>query len=201
MSSNKHSYPKIVCITGGIGSGKTTVAKLLSQYGIPIYFADDEAKKLTATSPEIRKELVSLLGEETFKNGVLNRKYMADKIFNDEDLLAKTNAIIHPRVKDHFIHWVHNQQAPYILKEAAILFESGSYKQCDVSVLVTAPEDIRIQRVMLRDNVTEKEVRARMENQWSDEKKRKLSNFIIENIDLESLEKDVEKLHNKLLQI
>lgn len=201
MSLNKQSLPKIVCITGGIGSGKTTVAKLLGQFGIPIYFADDEAKKLTATSPEIRKGLVELLGEETFKDGVLNRKYMADKIFNDEELLSKSNAIIHPIVKKHFVEWVHNQKAPYVIKEAAILFESGSDKQCDIIVLVTAPEEIRIQRVMHRDGATEKEVRARMKNQWSDEEKEKSSNYVIQNIQLETLQKNVERLHNELLRL
>lgn len=201
MSSNKRTLPKIVCITGGIGSGKTTVAKLLGKFGIPIYFADDEAKKITATSPEIREGLIHLLGEETFKNGVLDRKFMANKIFNDEELLAQTNAIIHPRVKDHFIQWVANQKTAYVLKEAAILFESGSYKQCDTVILVTAPEGLRVQRVMERDKVTEKEVRARMANQWSDAKKKKLSDYVIQNLHLKTLERDVETLHNELLQL
>src|SRR5690606_22215644 len=152
---------KIVGITGGIGSGKTTVAKMFESLGIPVYYADDEAKNLTATSPVIREGLIGLLGEETFKNGVLDRKYMAGKIFNDKDLLEKANAIIHPQVALHFENWVSNQSTPYVLKEAAILFESGSYQQCDKTILITAPEDIRIQRVMERDGVSKEEVLAR----------------------------------------
>jgi len=201
MSSNKSdsSFPKIVGITGGIGSGKTTVAKMFSAFGAPVYYADAEAKELTATSPEIRADLIALLGEATFKDGVLDRKYMANKIFNDEALLAKANAIIHPRVAAHFKQWAAAQNFPYVLKEAAILFESGSYKDCDVTILVTAPEEIRIQRVMERDQATREEVVARMENQWSDAKKSELADFIIENLYLFDTQKTVENLHPQLL--
>lgn len=192
---------KIVGITGGIGSGKTTVAKMFESFGIPVYYADDEAKNLTATSPVIREGLIGLLGEETFKNGVLDRKYMAGKIFNDKDLLEKANAIIHPQVALHFENWVSNQSTPYVLKEAAILFESGSYQQCDKTILITAPEDIRIQRVMERDGVSKEEVLARIKNQWPDSEKKKLADFIVENIDLNSTEKKVQKLHTQLLQL
>lgn len=192
---------KIVGITGGIGSGKTTVAKMFESFGIPVYYADDEAKNLTATSPVIREGLIGLLGEETFKNGVLDRKYMAGKIFNDKDLLEKANAIIHPQVALHFENWVSNQSTPYVLKEAAILFESGSYQQCDKTILITAPEDIRIRRVMERDGVSKEEVLARIKNQWPDSEKKKLADFIVENIDLNSTEKKVQKLHTQLLQL
>lgn len=202
MSLNNFSDRTIiVCITGGIGSGKTTVANMLKKHGIPIYFADNEAKKLTATSPEIRSELIDLLGKEIYRNGELNRKLMADKIFNDKDLLAKTNAIIHPKVKQHFHDWVEMQKSFYVLKEAAILFESGSYTQCDKTILVVAPEKIRIQRVMSRDGVSEQEVRARMKNQWSDSEKRKLADYVIENIDFQEMEKSVQKLHKLLMSL
>lgn len=202
MSLNKSKKPsKIICITGGIGSGKTTVANMLAKFGIPIYFADDEAKKLTATSPEIRADLIELLGEETFKSGVLDRKYMAGKIFTDKELLEKTNAIIHPRVAQHFQDWAASQTAPYVLKEAAILFESGSYKQCEKTILVTAPEEIRIQRVMARDGASEAEVRSRMKNQWEDSKKAEMADFVIENTSLEQVQKTVETLHFQLLQL
>src|SRR5690606_16891799 len=152
-------------------------------------------------SPVIREGLIGLLGEETFKNGVLDRKYMAGKIFNDKDLLEKANAIIHPQVALHFENWVSNQSTPYVLKEAAILFESGSYQQCDKTILITAPEDIRIQRVMERDGVSKEEVLARIKNQWPDSEKKKLADFIVENIDLNSTEKKVQKLHTQLLQL
>jgi dephospho-CoA kinase len=201
MSSNKSasSRPKIVGITGGIGSGKTTVAKMFAEFGAPVYYADAEAKELTATSPEIREDLIALLGAATFKDGVLDRKYMANKIFNDKELLAKANAIIHPRVAEHFKQWVEAQKFPYVLKEAAILFESGSYKDCDITILVTAPEEVRIQRVMKRDNTTRDEVVARMKNQWSDAKKRELADYIIENEYLFDTQKTVENLHPVLL--
>lgn len=191
---------KIIGITGGIGSGKTTVAKMFEAKGIPVYYADDEAKMLTATSPEIRELLIELLGEETYKDGVLDRKYMADKIFNDKVLLEQANAIIHPRVADHFVQWVENHKDhPYVLKEAAILFESGSYKHCDKVILVITPKEIRIQRVMDRDKVSRQEVLARMKNQWSDAKKRKLSDYVIQNIEIENTQKAVESLHYQLL--
>ncbi len=191
---------KIVGITGGIGSGKTFVAKMFASFGIPIYYADVEAKNLMDSSLEIRQELVALLGEQTYGSGKLDRKYMADKIFNDPELLQKTNAIIHPRVGEHFLGWVSRQTAPYVMKEAAILFESGAAAQCDVVILVTAPKTVRIERVMARDHVSAEEVEARMKNQWSDEKKIKLADFVIENTDATHTRKQVETIHSLLLQ-
>lgn len=190
---------RIVGITGGIGSGKTTVANMFSDFGVPIYNADIEAKKLTSSSPVIRNSLIRLLGTETYNEEGLNRKFMADKIFNDKNLLEKVNAIIHPQVAEHFQQWVAQQDFSYVLKEAAILFESGSYKQCDKVILVTAPTETRILRVMKRDMVTREEVEARMKNQWEDEKKRELSDFIIENEELSLTEKQVRDLHQQLI--
>ena len=190
---------KIVGITGGIGSGKTTVAKMFASLGVPIYNADIEAKILTNTSPIIRESLIKLLGNEVYKDGELNRKYMADKIFNDKVLLQKANAIIHPQVAKHFKNWVKNQDFPYVLKEAAILFESGSYKQCDQVILVTAPKETRILRVMERDNATREEVEARMKNQWEDSEKIKLADFTLQNIQISETQKQVETIHNQLI--
>lgn len=190
---------KIVGLTGGIGSGKTTVAKMFASLGIPVYNSDIEAKKLTQTSEKIRRELILLLGEEIFADGVLNRKLMADKIFNDNSLLQKTNAIIHPEVAEHFRQWAAAQKAPYVIKEAAILFESGSAALCDLVILVTAPEKERIQRVLERDGVSEEDVRARMDNQWSDAKKIELSDFVIENHILSQTQKQVELIHYQLV--
>lgn len=190
---------KIVGITGGIGSGKTTVAKMFAALDVPIYYADDEAKKLMNSSPIIRESLISLLGEETYKDGTLDRKFMADKIFNDKILLEKANAIIHPQVAEHFKNWVTNQNHPYALKEAAILYESGSYKQCDKVILVTAPREIRILRVMERDNVSREEVEARMKNQWNDFEKEKLADFILQNDQIPHTQKQVQALHRQLM--
>ena len=190
---------KIVGLTGGIGSGKTTVARMFATLGIPVYNSDIEAKKLTQTSEKIRKELILLLGEEIFADGVLNRKLMANKIFNDNILLKKTNAIIHPKVAEHFRQWAAAQKTPYVIKEAAILFESGSAALCDVVIMVTAPEKERIRRVMERDGVSEEDVRARMDNQWSDAKKIELSDFVIENYILSQTQKQVELIHYQLI--
>jgi len=189
---------KIVGLTGGIGSGKTTVAKLFSELGVPIYIADIEAKKLTDSSKVIRRKLIALLGEDAYLGSKLNRKFVADKIFNNKSLLDAVNAVIHPKVAAHFKKWVSKQNAAYVIKEAAILFENGSYKNCDLVILVTAPKKIRIARVMARDNTSKTEIEQRMSNQWSDEKKKKLADIIIENIDLKTTRKEVESIHKSL---
>lgn len=189
---------KIVGLTGGIGSGKTTVAKMFGKLGAPIYIADDEAKKLMDSSKIIKRKLIDLLGEETYVGAVLNRKYVADKIFSDKNLLEATNAIIHPEVYKHFNKWAAKQNSKYVIKEAAILFENGSYKDCDVVILVTASKEIRVARLLERDNTTVKAIEQRMKNQWSDAKKRKLADIIIENTDLESTEQQVYTIHNSL---
>lgn len=190
---------KIVGLTGGIGSGKTTVAKLFSELGVPVYIADIEAKKLTNSSTVIRRKLTKLLGDETYLNGTLNRKYVAEKIFTDEALLNAVNAIIHPKVAAHFKKWVLKQKTNYVLKEAAILFENGSYKDCDVVILVTAPKDLRIERIKMRDKATQGEIEQRMNNQWSDSKKKKLADIVIENIEMDATRKQVESIHHSLI--
>lgn len=189
---------KVVGLTGGIGSGKTTVAGMFADLGIPVYIADEEAKILTDTSPEIRAELTALLGAQAYTQQGMDRKYVASKVFNDKDLLAAVNAIIHPRVAVHFQEWFEKQQAPYVIKEAAILFESGSYKSCDLIILVTAPKGVRIERVKARDRISEAEITSRMENQWSDEEKRKLADMTIENIDLSNTQRQVHRIHSIL---
>lgn len=189
---------KIIGLTGGIGSGKTTVAKMFQELGVPIYIADIESKKLSNTSELIREELIALLGEEAYVSDELNRKFVADKIFTDKLLLEKVNAIIHPRVAEHFQQWVNEQKAPYVIKEVAILFENGGEVDCDSVILVTAPKKIRIERVMTRDNTTIQDVENRMKNQWSDEKKRERSHFVIENIDLDHTKDQVITIDNLL---
>ncbi len=189
---------KIVGLTGGIGSGKTTVAKLFSELGVPIYIADDEAKKLTDRSKVIRKKMIALLGKNAYSGSKLNRKFVADKIFNDKALLQAVNGIIHPKVAAHFKKWVEKQKVPYVIKEAAILFENGSYKDCDLIILVTAPKPVRIARIMERDKTSEAEIERRMNNQWTDEEKRKLADIIIENDDLLATRKKVETIHHSL---
>ena len=175
----------LVGLTGGIGSGKTTVAKEFASLGVPIYIADEEAKGLMKTSKIIRRKLTELFGKEAYLNDELNRPFLADIIFKDKSYLQKMNAIVHPKVAKHFKKWVEKQDAPYIIKEVAILFENNSYKQCDFIITVTAPMKLRIERLLERDNTSIEKIQNIMENQWSDTEKIKLSHFVIENISLE----------------
>lgn len=191
---------KIVGLTGGIGSGKTTVAKEFSKLGVPIYIADDEAKKLMNNSKTIQRELVALFGEEAYKDQELNRPYLAKLIFNNEALLQKMNDIVHPKVADHFKNWLKKQDAPYIIKEVAILFENGSYKQCDYVITVTAAIETRKERLLKRDVTTVAKIEAIMNNQWPDQKKIERSQFVIYNDILEDTIVQVQKTHNSILE-
>lgn len=190
---------KIVGLTGGIGSGKTTVAKMFSKLGVPVYIADVEAKKLTNSSKVIHRKLIKLLGEEAYTGEGLNRAFVAEKIFNDKGLLKSVNEIIHPKVAAHFKKWVSKQHTSYVIKEAAILFENGSYKECDTVILVTAPKPIRIRRILARDKISKAEIEQRMDNQWSDEDKIQLADIVVNNIDLEATKKRVAEIHKTLL--
>lgn len=190
----------IVGLTGGIGSGKTTVANMFIELGIPIYIADVEAKKLMNSSKVIKRELIQLIGTNAYSDGKINKAFLADKIFNDKDLLVEMNAVIHPKVKTHFKKWIKIQRSLYVIYEAAILFENGGYKECDYIITVTAPETVRIQRILQRDNSTKQSVRAIMDNQWNDAKKVKLSHFVIENKELSQTAKQVKNIHQKILE-
>lgn len=189
---------KIIGLTGGIGSGKSIIAAMFQDLGAPIYIADIEAKKMLVTSKIVKRKVIALLGEEAYNQCTPNTAFIAGKIFNDPILLDGMNEIIHPKVASHFKRWVQKQEAPFCIKEAAILFENGSYKQCDATILVTAPKEIRLKRVIQRDGVTEKAVADRMKNQWDDEKKISLANYVIENIDIKSTKKQVKKLYKEL---
>ncbi len=191
---------KIVGLTGGIGSGKTTVAKQFMALGIPVYIADEEAKKLMNTSKIIQRKLIQLFGNEAYTGSNLNKPFIANIIFNDKTFLQKMNAIVHPKVANHFKKWVSKQKAPYIIKEVAILFENDGYKQCDYVITVTAPLEIRIERLMKRDETTKEKIEAIIKNQWTDAEKMKLSNFIITNTDLENTIKQVVEIHEKILK-
>lgn len=191
---------KVVGLTGGIGSGKSTIARLFAALGIAVYDSDTEAKKLINTSAEIKKRIVEVFGAETYAEGVYNRAYMADIVFRNPDKLAVLNSIVHPVLADDFNQWVALQTSPYVIKEAAILFESGSYKNCDFIITVTAPETLRINRCMSRDGSTEAQVRARMAQQWTDAQRIALSDAVIENINLEETEKRVKELNNLFIK-
>ncbi|MCB4797488.1 dephospho-CoA kinase [Neotamlana laminarinivorans] len=189
----------IVGLTGGIGSGKTTVAKEFKKLGIPIYIADDEAKKLMHKSKIIKRKLIQLFGSESYIDGELNRPFIANIIFNNKSYLDKMNAIIHPRVARHFEKWVLKQKSPYVIKEVAILFENGGDKACDYVITVTADMETRIQRLLNRDNTTKEKIQAIINNQLSDSEKIKKSHFVIKNTTLQSIKIQVEKIHKKLL--
>ncbi|MNQ00447.1 Dephospho-CoA kinase [compost metagenome] len=191
---------KIIGLTGGIGSGKTTIANYFSSLGIPVYIADDEAKKITQTS-EVIDSIKKTFGEAIFDNGLLNRQKLAEIVFNDPEKLKQLNAIIHPAVKKHFDKWILDHKAyPFVIYEAAILFESGNYKNCDIIITVTAPLETRIQRVIERDKTTREHVLKRMEAQWNDEQRISKSDFVIENTTIETAKLEVEKIL-KILKI
>lgn len=190
---------KIIGLTGGIGSGKTTIAKEFASLGVPVYIADDEAKKILF-EPDVVKELELTFGSEVINDGKPDRAKIAATVFNDTQKLEALNNIIHPRVAKHFKDWVQKNNNPFVIKEAAILFESGSYKDCDAVILVTAPIETRIKRVMKRDNVSKEQVLARMKNQWNDKKKADLSSYIIDNYDIEVAKREVVKIF-KILNI
>jgi len=189
----------IIGLTGGIGSGKSTVAAMFKELGVPVYDSDQRAKYLMNTSKVIHDQLVALLGEEAFKDGTLNRSYIAGKVFNDAELLAKLNNIVHPAVRQDFIDWSNDQDANYVIQETALLFENKAQELYDDVILVTAPKEVRINRVLDRDNTTKEQVEARMNNQLDDETKLELANYVIENTDLERTRSKVLQVHTSIL--
>ena len=191
-----------VGLTGGIGSGKTTIANLFAlHFSIPIYIADTKAKELVANNKQLQQEIVTLFGEEAFVEGRYNTSFVAQEVFSNKEKLDKLNAIIHPYVQQDFLQWKQSQQAPYVIKEAAILFESGSYRDCDFIIMVTAPLEERIKRVMLRDKIDRETVEKRIKNQWNDEKKIELSTFVIENREIDKNLDKIEIIHSKIVKM
>jgi dephospho-CoA kinase len=176
------SAPRVIGITGGIGSGKSTIAEVFSVMGFPVYDSDKRARDIYL-EPEIRKEAEILLGSEAYNSdGTLNRKYVASKVFQDKSLLEKINNLIHPAVKKDFEDWkIKNASCSFVVKESALLFETGIYKSCFKTLIVTAEKEIKVLRVMKRDNISREDVLKKMENQWSDEEKIKLADFVIDN--------------------
>lgn len=188
-------------ITGGIGVGKSVVTRIFKVLGIPTYDADKEAKDIMVKSDAVRQALIKTFGEETyFPDLTLNRAWLAKKVFSDAKELAKLNAIVHPAVIKDAEDWAEAQTSLYSVKEAALLFESGSYKSLDYTILVTSPEALRIERVMKRDQVTEEEVRGRMAKQMPESEKEKLADFIVYNDDEHSLIEQVMKLHEQFIK-
>lgn len=188
-------------ITGGIGAGKSYVARIFNALNVPFYDADKEAKELMNTDQGIRTALIQEFGNEVYDNdGRLNRSYLASQVFRDKKKLDKLNAAVHPIVIRHGENWARSQTFPYSLKEAALLFESGSYKKLDYTILVTAPIDIRIARVMQRDAITREEVLDRINKQLPDDEKQKLADFTIINDGLTPLLPQILSLHKQFLE-
>lgn len=187
-------------LTGGIGSGKTTVAACFRDLGIPVYNSDLRARELMEQDAKLVEGIRGLFGPGAYLKGRLNRSYIASLVFEEKELLEKLNTLVHPAVREDFLQWTTRQTAPYVIQEAAILIENGAYRELDRMILVTAPKAERIRRVMKRDAVSEKAVLDRMKNQWEDERKLPLADFIIENRDLEITKQRVGEVHRELLQ-
>ncbi len=190
-----------VGITGGIGSGKTSACLIFKTLGIPVYDADTRAKELMNTDPELKTTLEGYFGKDIYENGMLDRKKLSAIIFNDRDALEKVNGSVHPAVECDFKQWCIRQTAPYIMEEAAIIFESGIAQRFGKVILVTAPIELRIKRVCDRDHASPEAVRARINNQWPDEKKMALADYVIYNDDMRLMTLQVMDIHRKLLEI
>jgi dephospho-CoA kinase len=190
-----------VGLTGGIGSGKSTVAQLFEVLGIPVYYADEAAKRLMNTDKKLMSAISKAFGEAAYKDGKLDREYISSIVFNDTYKLELLNSIVHPATIKDAKNWMENQSTSYVIKEAAVLFESGAAEHLDYVIGVEAPETIRIKRVMDRDGVSKDEILKRMDNQMDDDNKMKLSDFVIVNDEQKMLIPQVLELHQKLLKL
>ncbi len=189
-------------VTGGIGSGKTLVCNVFERLGVPVYDADSRAKWLMDHRESLKEKITGLLGEGAYRAGRLDREYVSRRVFSDGELLERLNRIVHPEVRDHYAEWVTEQaDAPYVIEEAAILFESGADRFMDMTVLVYAPEQLRLVRVIERDGVGEKEVRLRMSRQMSEDKKKELADAVIFNDEKAMLLPQIITLHQRILNI
>lgn len=192
---------KRIGLTGGIGSGKTYIAGILEKMGYPVYYSDTQSKALTDTHPLIREKLIAKFGREIYTAQGLNRKVLAELIFASEEHRLFVNELIHPLVRNNFEHWCSEQQSPIVFNEAAILFETGAYRQFDGTLLVVAPLELRIERVMQRDRCSKKEVEERMKSQWSDEQKIPLATVVITSNGELPLVSQIEKSVQTLLSL
>ncbi len=194
-----------VGITGGIGSGKTTACKLFEKLGVPVYYADQRAKELMIFDKQLKQQIIAAFGVDAYlENGDLNREYLAKVVFSNEQKLIELNDMVHPVVAADSVSWnevLASKNFPYTIKEAALLVESGSYKHLDKLIVVTAPVNERVKRVMLRDEASEAQVLARVNAQLPDEEKLKLADFVIQNTDLIALANQVQEIHNTLLRL
>jgi len=188
-------------VTGNIGSGKSQVCRIFQILGIPVYDADSKAKELMVNDKGLTSSIKALIGEQAYlSDGSLNRGLISERVFNDKMLLDKLNALVHPAVGIDFISWAASHPASYVIKEAALLFESGSYKELDGVIMVTAPEKLRIRRVMSRDGMTEEQVVSRIRNQMGESEKTAMSDYLVSNDGDAFLVRQVLELHRSLLE-
>jgi dephospho-CoA kinase len=188
-------------LTGGIGSGKSTVAKIFEVLGIPVYYADKETRRLMNEDPELRAAIIRHFGDKSYSNGELDRAYIASIVFNEKEKLDLLNSLTHPITIRHSQEWMKKQNSPYAIKEAALIFETGSGENLDYIIGVYSPKNLRIKRVVQRDGTTEEEIQKRMSRQMNEEMKMKLCDFVISNNDFELVTPQVIALHEKLLQM
>jgi len=184
-------------LSGGIGSGKSTVAGILAKMGYPVFYSDQEAKRLYDENPVLQKQLVDLFGPAIYRDGQLNKAFFAQQLFSNAELKAQVTALVHPLVRKAFEVWAQQQASDLVFNEAAILFETGAYKDFDATVLVTAPIETRIERVQKRDLISREAVLQRIANQWPDSKKMNLTTYIITN-DGQPLLQQIEDVISKL---
>ncbi|TNE53946.1 MAG: dephospho-CoA kinase [Bacteroidetes bacterium] len=188
-------------VTGGIGSGKTSVCQVLQHLGYPVFYADQEAKNLYTSHSGLRDQVIELFGTQAYSDDKLNRSWVAQKVFEDDKLLQQLNALIHPLVFEAYGNWLRRQTSSLCFNESALLFETGSYKRFDYTILVCAREESRIHRVMKRDGSTRESVLARMKQQLSDEHKKELADFTLLNEDDSPLLREILSLRDRLLQL
>ena len=189
---------KKIGITGGIGSGKSFIATIIERMGYPVYYSDVRSKELTNAHPVIRQGLIDLVGENVYFGGELDKKVLASAIFSNDEIRMKVNQLIHPIVRQDFEDWAKAQTNDLIFNEAAILFETGAYRNFDATILIYAPEELRLKRVLNRDIITKEEVIARMKNQMSDEEKLKMTPYSILNDGEIALLKQLEEVIERL---
>jgi len=190
----------IIGLTGGIGSGKSTVAKIFQHLGVPVFIADEESKRILDSDIVLQEKLTKLLGPDLMQNGQIDKAYMAQRIFKEKALLQAVNAMLHPLVGIAFQQWaLQHKDKAYVIREAAILFESNTYKDCHKIVVVTAPESLRMERVMQRSSISAEAVRERMAQQWPQEKKDALAHYLIDNSGEKSLIKQVIAIHENII--
>ena len=190
-----------VGLTGGIGTGKTTVAGFFQDLNIPVFFADQLSKQLVNTSPRIRQKIIQLLGKDAYQGTMLNSSFVADLVFTDATLLNQLNTIIHPAVLKNFENWLAKQSSHYVIKEAALIFEIGSQKLYDVIITVTSPIELRIERLMTQRHLSREDILRRIQNQLSDKDKISRSDFVIPNTDITKTKQQVLQIHKAIEEL